>query len=208
MPARILIVDDDRSATALVSELLKAAGYVVSAAADAGEAVEIIMATRPDLAILDIRIPNGSGVSLSASATLRDQFAIPFVFLSSMSDADTVREAAAAGALAFVVKPPDARQFAITIHMALERAQDLRRSQEAIAHLSSALQQGRAVSVAVGVLMEHLRMSQSDALAALRNAARSQRRRLYQLAEELLESTERVNAIAARHSTAARTTNS
>lgn len=208
MPARILIVDDDPSATALVSELLKAAGYVVSAAADAGEAVEIIMATRPDLAILDIRIPNGPGVSLSASATLRDQFAIPFVFLSSMSDADTVREAAAAGALAFVVKPPDARQFAITIHIALERARDLRRSHEAVSHLSSALQQGRAVSVAVGVLMEHLRMSQPDALAALRNAARSQRRRLYQLAEEVLQSTECVNAIAARHSTITRTTNS
>ena len=206
MAPRILVVDADATTTALLMEWLKAAGYVASVAANAGDAIESIMAAPPDLAVLAIKMPSGSG--LSVSATLRDQFAIPFVFLTALYDADTVREAAAAGALAFIVKPSDARQFAITIHIALERAIELRHLREAESQLSSALQQGRAVSTAVGVLMERFRLSKPRAFAALRNAARSQRRRLHEYSEELLKSEERVNAIIAGDSTTKRATDS
>lgn len=190
---RILVVDDDPTMTAMVVALLRAAGYLTSAAGSPRDAIEAIKIAPPDLAILDILMPSGSGLSLSTA--LRDEFAIPFVFLSGMYDDETVRRAASSGALAFVVKPPDPRQFALTVFTALERAHDLRRLREVESQLSSALQQGRTVSVAVGLVMERWRLGQAEAFDALRHAARSHRQRLQDFAEQLLESATRVNAV-------------
>ena len=142
----------------------QAAGYSVTAAGNVTEAIEAVTAERPDLAILDIRLPGDSGLSLSA--TLRNRFTVPFLFHSALCDADTLRQATAAGALAYIVKPLPSQPFVFTISTALQRAQEMQRLRETAAHLSSALQQGRSVSIAIGVVMERLHLSQQQALEA------------------------------------------
>jgi two-component system, response regulator PdtaR len=191
--ARILVVDDEPLEAATVVQLLHSAGYAAVAAGSVGQAIEAVTVDRPDLAILDIKMPGLSGLNLSA--TLRSRFAVPFLFHSALCDADTLREATTAGALAFIVKPLAYQQFMFTIATALQRARELQRLRETEAHLSSALQQGRSVSIAIGVVMERQRVNQQQALEALRGYARSHRRRLHECSEELVESLERVNAI-------------
>lgn len=122
---RILVVDDDRALAALLTEVLRRAGYEVSAAENAEEAVAAVAAATPDLAVLDINMPRVSGLELGA--LLRDQFDVPFVFLTLQDDEPAVREATAAGALAYIVKPADMRQCVPTIEAALARAAELRR---------------------------------------------------------------------------------
>lgn len=81
------------------------------------------------------------------------------------------------------------------MHTALERAADLRRLRETEHQLSLALQQGRSVSLATGMLMERARLNRQRAFETLRKAARSRRRRLPEFAEELVVALEQLNAV-------------
>lgn len=189
---RILVVDDDRAHAALITEVLQRAGYEVSGAENADEAVATVAAGTPDLAVLDINMPRISGLELGM--LLRDQFNVPFVFLTLHDDEAAVRQATEAGALAYILKPGDMRQCVPTIEAALARAAELRRLRQSEAHLSTALQQGREISMAIGLLMERLRLPREEAFKKLREQARARRQRISDLAAELLDSAERLNS--------------
>ena len=98
------------------------------------------------------------------------------------------------GALACLVRPVDARQCILTINTAIARADDLRRLRESESHLAIALQESRAASVAIGVLMERLRLDRHAALNILRQQARNRREHMREVAEELLHSIEHLNS--------------
>jgi response regulator NasT len=190
---RILIVDDDRQLCDLLVEALGQAGYEVMAAQCANDALAAIAAAAPDLAVLDIRMPGTSGLTLSE--LLRDQFAIPFVFFSGVDSEETVRQATLMGALAYLVKPLDMRQLVPAINAAVARADELHRLRQSESQLSDALQQNRGISVATGILMERLRLSRGMALELLRKETRARRQRMSQVAEDLVKSTECLNGI-------------
>jgi two-component system, response regulator PdtaR len=190
---RVLVVDDDPNLGLLLAEALRAAGCDVTTAESADEAIAAVAASRPDLAVLDIRMNGSSG--LDVGAVLRDDFAVPFVFLTLVDDEQTVRQATEMGAIAYLVKPLDMRHCIPTIEAALARAAELRRLRQSESQLSTALQQGREISMAVGLLMERLRMGRESAFDALREEARSSRRRISDVAEELLQCVERLNGV-------------
>lgn len=190
---RILIVDDDRELADLLVEALGQAGYEVMAAQCANEAMAAIATASPDLAVLDIKMPGTSGLSLSE--LLRDQFAIPFVFFSAVDSEETVRQATMMGALAYLVKPLDMRQLIPAIDAAVARADELHRLRQSESQLSVALKQNRGISLATGILMERLRLSRGMALELLRKETRARRQRMSQVAEDLVKSTECLNGI-------------
>ena len=190
---RLLIVDDDRELLDLLVHALGQAGYEVTAAKCATDALAAIVTTSPDLAVLDIKMPDTSGLTLSE--LLRDQFAIPFVFFSAVDSEETVRQATLMGALAYLVKPLDMRQLIPAINAAVARADELRRLRQSESQLSTALQQNRGISVATGILMERLRLGRGTALEFLRRQTRARRQRMSQVAEDVVKSTEYVNGI-------------
>lgn len=190
---RLLIVDDDRELLELLVHALGQAGYEVTPAQCATDALAAIATVSPDLAVLDIKMPDTSGLTLSE--LLRDQFAIPFVFFSAVDSEETVRQATLMGALAYLVKPLDMRQFIPAINAAVARADELRRLRQNETQLSTALQQNRGISVATGILMERLRLGRATALELLRRQTRARRQRMSQVAEDVVKSTEYVNGI-------------
>ena len=190
---RILIVDDDRQLCDLLVEALGQAGYEVMAAQSANDAMTAIATASPDLAVLDIKMPGASGLTLSE--LLRDQFAIPFVFFSAVDSEETVRQATMMGALAYLVKPLDMRQLIPAINAAVARADELHGLRQSESQLSVALQQNRGISVATGILMERLRLSRGTALEFLRRETRARRQKMSRVAEDLVKSTEYVNGI-------------
>ena len=190
---RILIVDDDQQLRDLLVEALGQAGYEVMAAQCANDALAAIATALPDLAVLDIKIPGISGLTLSE--LLRDQFAIPFVFFSGVDSEETVRRATLMGALAYLVKPLDMRQLIPAINAAVARADELHGLRQSESQLSVALQQNRGISVATGILMERLRLSRGTALEFLRRETRARRQKMSRVAEDLVKSTEYVNGI-------------
>ena len=87
----LLVVDDDPIFAALLAEVLRRGGFQLTVASGVSEALAAIAARRPDLAILDILLAEGSGLDLAAR--LRDEFDIPFMMLSGLDDAETVQRA-------------------------------------------------------------------------------------------------------------------
>lgn len=192
---RILLVDDDRVILATLSQGLQQAGYDILQAISAAEALKVIETHQPDLAVLDVRMPNMSGIELARH--LSDHTPIPFMFLSACSNVELARQAAQYGAVGFLVKPIDTTQIIPALEAALARADEIKTLRRNEADLANALAAGREVSIAVGVLIERHKMSRESAFENLRLYARTHQRKLSEVALELIEAAEVLNVIQA-----------
>jgi AmiR/NasT family two-component response regulator len=188
----VLVVDDDRLVLAALAEGLRGAGYRVTGAAGAEDALAAAGRDVPDIALLDVRMPGMSGIELGAR--LREA-GVPFLYLSAYGDRTAVENALEEGALGYLVKPLDIQQIVPSIEAALVRARDLRKLRETEAQLSSALSGTREISMAVGLLMMRDRINREDAFELLRANARAQRRTVAEIAKELLGSAEKLYTI-------------
>jgi len=188
---RLLLVDDDRLILATLSPGLRAAGFEVLAAESGEQALEILGREQVDLAVLDVCMPGMSGIEVAKH--LREHTQIPFVFLSAYGDDDIVSQGVAEGALVYLVKPLDVSQLVPAIETALSRSHDLHQLRQAQDQLTTALAGNRSTSVAVGLIMERYRLSERDAFERLRMFARSNRRKLHDVAEEIVNAAESFN---------------
>ena len=191
--AKLLLVDDDRVVLATLAEGLEAAGYTVLRAQNAAEALAVAHKDCPELAVLDMRLPDRSGVELARD--LCNELRVPFVFLSAYGDEETVRPAVEEGALGYVVKPVEVERLIPELEAALTRARELAELRAAREKLTAALESERLISVAVGLVMERFHLPERRAFELLRGHARSQRRKLADFAREVIHSTELLNTL-------------
>jgi response regulator NasT len=186
---QLLIVDDDRLVLALLASGLADAGYCVTTAESAEEAEAWLAGgQRPDLAILDVRMPGKNGLHLAQR--LRELDRIPFMMLSAYSDPQTVEQATLCGALGYVVKPQDITQLIPAVEAALARANELQDLRETRQQLQRALDTERNISVATGIVMMEFKLTRSNAFALLRDSARKQRRKLADMADDVVNARE------------------
>jgi len=192
---RLLLVDDDRLVLATLASGLTAAGFAVTTAESAEDAEAWLAGgARPDLAILDVRMPGQGGLALAQR--LRELDHIPFMMLSAYSDPHLVEQATACGALGYAVKPQDIAQLVPAIGTALARADELQDLRATRQQLQAALDAERNISVAVGIIMMQQHRQRDDAFAMLRQLARSQRCKLAVLAEQTIQAAEKLNSFA------------
>jgi len=205
----ILLVDDDPLLVDYIGTLLWRAGYDTVAAGSAAEALQRIAeceAARGSaqqepahlepaiaLALLDITVPGMSGLDLARR--LKDHTGVPFMFLTSVDDADTARQAASHGAVGFVVKPVEASRLLPAFEAALARADEIRRLRRTEVDLNAALAAGRETSLAVGLLMARYQVDRNTAFEVLRDHARSNRRKVNEVAEEIVAAEELLNGL-------------
>ena len=180
---RLLLVDDDRLVLSTMAAGLRQAGYRVDEAGSGDRALELCAQARPDLAVLDVRMSGLSGVEV---AERLQEYAIPFLFLTAYGEEELVRNAVKLGALGYLVKPVDIQQMAPEIEAALGRAAEIR-------NLRIALDQKRETSIAIGILMERHRFTAEQAFEQLRNLARSQRRKVVEVATAIVMANEQDN---------------
>jgi AmiR/NasT family two-component response regulator len=195
----IMVVDNDGRLVAELADSLRAAGYRVTGLASGDDALEVAAQDAPDLAVLDVRIPDMSGIELGSQ--LRERSGVPFLCLSEYVDQEVVTQAAEEGALGYLVKPLAIQQILPSIETALTRGSDIRKLRENKSRLNTALADARAISMAVGILMMRDRINREQALELLRSNARSQRRPVAEVAGELLISAEKLmkSIIYSRH---------
>jgi two-component system, response regulator PdtaR len=189
----LLLVDDDRLILTTLAEGLRAAGFDVIEASSGEAALRLVREAEPDLAICDVRMPGMSGLELAPK--LRDQAGVPFIFLSAYGDEEAVRLATEHGALGYLVKPLDVAGMLPTIRTALVRAAEIRKLRHSEEQLNTALANSREASMAIGLLMERHHLDRAAAFELLREHARSQRRKLTDVAAQLLDAAETLNAI-------------
>lgn len=188
----ILLVDDDRLVLSTLSRGLAGAGYSVSTAESADDAEAFLAGGElPDLVILDVNMPGRSGLELVER--LRSFDHIPFMLLTAYSDQEIVDRATASGALGYLVKPVDTPQLLPTIKAALARAKDIQGLQASAQQLQGALNSEREISIAIGITMVQYRLGRKAAFELLRKTARSQNRKLAELAADVIKASETLN---------------
>lgn len=190
---RILIVDDDPLLLTFLTEVIGHAGYETVTALSGEEALSVVAAGEPDLALLDITMPGMSGLALAAR--LKAETGVPFMFLSAVDDAESAREAAAHGAVGYLVKPVDAAHLMPAFEAGLARADDIRQLRRTEVNLNAALVAGRETSLAVGLLMGKFQTDRNTAFEVLRDHARSSRRKVNEVADQLLAAEETLNSL-------------
>ena len=187
----ILVVDDDRLVLATLVAGLKQAGFEVIEADNGDDGILLARKYKPRLAILDMRMQGKSGMDVARY--LAANTGTGFMFLSAFGDADIVEEATRVGALGYLVKPLDVRQIVPAVRAALARWDELQSTPTGVADGHGA--PGRDEYIAVGILMERLRLDFERALDALRSQARAEGTTPAQLASNMVVAANRLNSI-------------
>ena len=192
---RVIIAEDEAIVRLDLREILEGEGYdVVGECGRGDEAVELAKNLRPDLAILDVKMPIMDG--LSAARAIADLGDVGTLILTAFSQRDLVDEARDAGALAYLVKPFQRDELIPAIEVALARFTELRALQGDNAQLSEQnrlledrLETRTVVDRAKGILMDRYGMREAEAFAFIQRRAMDARRRMQDVAAEVVAGT-------------------
>ncbi len=185
----VMVVDDDRLVLATLVAGLKQAGLEVIEADNGDDAILLARKHKPKLAILDVRMQGKSGMDVARYLSANTDTG--FMFLSAFGDKDIIDEAMKMGALGYLVKPLDVRQIVPAVRAALARPV----AEKAATQPSSSNEAGRDDLVAIGILMERLRLDYDRALDALRAQAKAEGRQVGELASHMVDAANRLNSV-------------
>jgi response regulator NasT len=194
---QILVVDDDRLVLATVVAGLRQADFNVIETDNGDDAILLAREHRPALAILDMRMQGKSGMDVARY--LAANTTTGFMFLSAFGDSDIIDEATRLGALGYLVKPIDVKQIVPAVRAALARLEDqppiVRQASQRPATIAPTVASRRDQHVAIGILMERLRLDYDGAQGALRAQARTEGRSVDELASHMVDAANRLNSI-------------
>jgi two-component system, response regulator PdtaR len=186
---RILIAEDNDLVSLTLEEQLKGLGYeVVGIARTGAEAVSLALRLKPDLIMMDIRMPEMEGTE--AASRIRDQMAVPIIMLTAYADREMIKKAEAAGALAYLVKPVNENELPPAINIALARHREMQALRTKVDELEDSLEARKLIERAKGILMQRLGLSERDAYEKLRQRARDKRAKMKDIAQAIIEAEE------------------
>jgi response regulator NasT len=179
---RVVIAEDEALIRLDLAEMLVEEGYdVVGQAEDGEKAVQLALEHRPDLVILDVKMPRLDGIS--AAEQIAGQRVAPVVILTAFSQRDLVERARDAGAMAYLVKPFDQGDLVPAIEMAVSRFTELRQLESEVEDLTERLETRKLVDRAKGVLQHSLGLSEPEAFRWIQKTAMDLRLSMRQVAE-------------------------
>ncbi len=193
MPRRVVIAEDEAIIRLDLKEILESEGYdVVGEAARGDEALELVIQTQPDLAILDIKMPGMDGIEVARRVV--GEHGVPVLILTAFSQRNLIEEARDAGVAAYLVKPFQSAEIVPAIEVALARFTEHRAIEDEAASSGSGsvedkLETRRMVDQAKAVLMDSHDLSELDAFSFIQRTAMDRRVRMQQIAREVLDGT-------------------
>ena len=183
---RVVIAEDEALIRMDLAEMLAEEGYDVVAAVEDGEqAVARAEELRPDLVIMDVKMPRLDGIA--AAERIASQRIAPVVMLTAFSQRDLVESARDAGAMAYLVKPFGKSDLMPAIEMAVSRFAELQQLEAEVADLTERLETRKVVDRAKGVLQEKLGLSEPDAFRWIQKTAMDLRRSMREVADGVVE---------------------
>ena len=187
MPAvRIVIAEDEAIVRLDLKEILEEEGFdVVGETGRGDEAIELVRRLRPDLAILDIKMPGADGLT-AAREISADRLAAVLI-LTAFSQRDLIEQARNAGALAYLVKPFQKSELLPAIDIALGRFGEMKALEEQVKSLEERLEVRKVVERAKGVLMDGCDMGESAAFGWIQHTAMHERVRMDVIAHRVID---------------------
>lgn len=186
-PRRVVIAEDEALIRLDLAEMLREEGYqVVGEAGDGQEAVDLAESLRPDLVIMDVKMPRRDGID--AAAEIAAKRIAPVVLLTAFSQRDLVEKARDAGAMAYLVKPFSISDLIPAIEVALSRFTEITELEREVADLGDRLETRKLVERAKGLLQTKHGMTEPEAFTWMQRAAMDRRTSMKRVAEVVLES--------------------
>ena len=186
MPLRVVIAEDEAIIRMDLRETLQEEGYDVVGETGRGDTVvDLIRETRPDLAILDIKMPGADG--LEAARVINAERLCGVLMLTAFSQREVVEEARDAGALAFLVKPFQKSDLIPAIEVAMGRFRELTSLSGEVELLGDQLESRKVIDRAKGVLIDESGLSEADAFGFIQKTAMSERIRMRDVADRILD---------------------
>ena len=182
-PVRILVAEDEALIRMDLVEMLQEAGYsVVAQAANGEEAIALATEHRPDLAILDVKMPILDGISAAEKIIS----IAPVLMLTAFSQRELVERARDAGVMAYVVKPFTIGDLVPAIEIAISRHTQMRSLAEEVADLHERLETRKIIDRAKGILMKALNLSEPEAFSWIQRAAMDRRLTMKEVAHAVI----------------------
>ena len=183
---RVLVADDEHLVAAGISSSLTELGYtVIGPARDGYEAIELCRSDPPDLALLDIRMPNCDG--LEAAAIVFQQLHVPVVILTAYSDPEYVSTASESGVFGFLLKPASQDQLRVCLDVAWGRFREYLNQDEQIDSLKKRLEDRKTIEQAKWLVVKHKQVTEPEAMKLLQRKARDTRQPLVEVAQSILQ---------------------
>jgi len=185
-PKRVLIAEDEALIRLDLAEMLTEEGFeVVGQAVDGEQAVVMATELRPDLVILDVKMPKKDGID-AAGEIVAEQIA-PVVILTAFSQRDLIERARDAGAMAYLVKPFSKADLLPAIELAVARYAETAALRLEVADISQRLEARNIIDRAKGLLMTHQKMTEPEAFRWIQRTAMDRRTSMQAVAGAVLE---------------------
>jgi len=184
---RILIAEDDPVIALALTERVRSLGHEpLGPVGDGAQAVVEATATRPDLYLFDVEMPELDGLEAAAELTARG-LGRPVVVITGIDDRGLIERSVSTGAGAYLTKPVDTRELEAAISLAAARHAELEELQAEVIDTKQALEERKVIERAKGLLMKALGIAEPDAFRRLQLAARERNLRLVDVARAIVE---------------------
>jgi two-component system, response regulator PdtaR len=183
---RVLVVEDEALIRLDLTEMLTEEGYVIAGEAGDGEqAIELARGLRPDLVIMDVKMPKVDGIA--AAGSIVEEKIAPVVMLTAFSQRDLIEQARDAGAMAYLVKPFARHELVPAIELAVSRFAEKRALEDEVATLTDRLETRKIVDRAKGLLMTRQNMTEPEAFRWIQRTAMDRRTTMKAVAEAIVD---------------------
>jgi response regulator NasT len=182
-PVRIVVAEDEALIRMDLVEMLAEAGYeVIAQASDGAQAIELVQEHKPDLAILDVKMPILDGISAAEEIIAT----CPVLMLTAFSQRELVDRARDAGVMAYVLKPFTINDLVPAIEIAISRHLQMKSLAAEVADLHDRLETRKIIDRAKGILMSALNLTEPQAFSWIQKAAMDRRLTMKEVAQAVI----------------------
>ncbi|MEM9466139.1 MAG: response regulator [Actinomycetota bacterium] len=184
-PVTVVIAEDEAIIRMDLAEVLREEGYDVVAECGRGDdAVRLVAEHRPDLALLDVKMPGLTGIDAARAITADGDTAV--VMLTAFSQRELIHEASDAGAMAYLVKPYQREDLVPAVELAIARRREAAALRDELLAVEQRFEERKTIDRAKGQLIDTHGLSEADAFQFLQRSAMSSRRRMIDVATDVL----------------------
>ncbi|MDE3090209.1 MAG: response regulator [Chloroflexota bacterium] len=182
---RVIIADDESVIRADLREMLTNLGYlVVGEVGDGQSAVNVARELKPDVVIMDIKMPDLDGIE--AAKILTQEKVAPVLLLTAYSQRDLIDRAKEAGVVGYLVKPFREQEIVPAIEIALERFKEFREMEKEVGNLRETLETRKVVDRAKGILMDTQGLSEAESFRKIQKMSMNTRKPMKEIAEAII----------------------
>ncbi len=186
---KAVIAEDEQLTRTIIRARLEKLGHtVVAEAGDGLQAIEAARLHKPDVIIMDIKMPEMDGIE--AARVIMTETPCAILFLSSFNEQELVEQASETGALAYLMKPFRKEDLAPALEMAVRRFRQIQAQAQQIDELKETLETRKLIERAKGILMDRHRMREEEAFKRIHFQARNQNKKMREIAQSIITAAE------------------